>query len=146
MIVNILTNHAQNNGRVLVFGGEQLRPNIHIDDMVDFYCHLLDAPAEKIQGQSFNIGTDNHSVNNLAEIVRKCFSKEITLRVEPTDDLRSYHISSQKAEKVLGFTTKKTIFHAVQDLVEKFESGLIPNSLEDEKYFNVKRMKNYKFE
>ncbi|MBP9841511.1 MAG: SDR family oxidoreductase [Simkaniaceae bacterium] len=143
LVVNILTNLAYHTGKIKVMGGEQLRPNIHINDMVRAYIEVLEAPKELIQGQIFNVGYGNESVMKLGEIVEKVVGKkrQVGIAIEPTNDLRSYHISSGKIQSVLGFTPKYTIEDAVEELVTAFEAGQLPNSLEDKRYFNIKMMK-----
>ncbi len=141
LTVNILTNHALNNGRITVFGGGQKRPNIHIQDMADLYCHVLHLPADAIDGKTFNAGWDNFTVMEIAEMVRTALGRpDIEIIVTPTDDNRSYHVSSEKMRRELGFTPKHTIGDAVRDLAAAFQAGKIPNSLTDPIYFNIKRM------
>jgi nucleoside-diphosphate-sugar epimerase len=146
LTVNILTNLAVNTGRITVFGGSQMRPNIHIADMVDLYLLLLRLPAEVIAGQVFNAGYQNHTVAEIAETVRQVVQEEMAGRnkveivTTPTDDLRSYHISSDKIRRVLDFNPRRTIEDAIRDLVNAFEDGKLPNSLSDVRYFNVKTM------
>ena len=142
VVVNILTNLAYHKREISVFGGAQLRPNIHIADMVEIYVALMNAPKEKIAGQIFNGGYENHSVLQLAETVRDVIGEDVVLKTTPTDDNRSYHVSSKKIAEVLGFTASHTIKDAVCDLKKAFDSGLLPNSLEDERYFNIKRMQS----
>ena len=143
VVVNILTNLAFNTGKIKVMGGDQLRPNIHVQDMVRAYIHVLEAPAEKIQGEIFNVGYHNHSVQELGNIVQSTVGKkkDVDLEKIPTDDNRSYHVSSKKIADKLGFTPKFTIQDAVDSLVEAFEEGKLPDSLEDKRYFNIKTMK-----
>ena len=141
VVVNILTNHAVNNGRVRVFGGSQKRPNIHIDDMANLYIYLLDQEDVKIDGGVFNAGYENHTLMELAEIVRKVVGGDLPIDVEPTDDLRSYHVSSEKMRRDLGFTPTHSIEDAVRDLVEAFRDGRLPNSMDDPRYFNINLMK-----
>lgn len=142
VVVNILTNLAYHKRKISVFGGAQLRPNIHIQDMANAYLLLLAAPKEKIAGEVFNAGYENHSVLELAEMVRDEVGDDVELITTPTDDNRSYHVSSQKLRDVLGFETKYTIRDAVADMVKAFDDGLLPASLDDEKYFNIKRMQS----
>ena len=144
LVVNILANHAYHNRKIKVFGGEQLRPNIHIDDMVESYIALLSASDEKINGEIFNVGFKNQSVNELALDVKEIIGKDIEILKTESNDNRSYHVSSKKIEEVLGFSTKKTVKNAVSDLKSAFEKGLLPNSMQDEKYFNIKRMQSIK--
>ena len=142
VVVNILTNLAYHKRKISVFGGDQLRPNIHIEDMVDAYITLVDATHNIINGEIYNVGCQNNSVRGLAEIVKKVIGPDVELETIPTDDNRSYHISSKKIKKDLKFETKKSIEQAVKDLKRSFELGMLPNSLSDEKYFNLKRMQS----
>lgn len=141
LTVNILTNFAVNKGLIKVFGGDQKRPNIHIQDMTDLYCLLLELPAEKIQGKIFNAGYENFKVKEIAQMVKNVVG-EVEIITEHSDDNRSYHISSDLIKKEIGFEPKHTIEDAVRDLKEAFEKGLIVDSFENEKYFNVKLMQN----
>jgi len=140
LTVNILTNHAINNGKITVFGGSQKRPNIHIDDMVQLYVNSLNYPDDMIDGMIFNAGYENHAVMEIAEMVRGVIGSSVNIDVTETDDLRSYHISSERIRDHLGFTPSHSIDNAVEDLKTAFSGGLVPGSLTDEKYYNVKVM------
>src|SRR5437016_3478474 len=148
--VNILTNLAVNSGKITVFGGAQLRPNLHIQDMADVYQLMIEAPAEKIAGQIFNIGYQNLAIARIAEIVREVVEREfperapIRIETTSTNDPRSYHINSDKIKRVLGYAPRHTVEDAVRDLCRAFRDGRLPNSLEDDRYFNVRRMKAVK--
>ena len=142
VVVNILTNLAYHKRQISVFGGDQLRPNIHIKDMVEAYLLLLESPKEKIAGKIFNAGYENQSVKELAETVKSVVGSDVSLVTTPSNDNRSYHISSAKIKDELGFATKHTIRDAVDDLCRAFDRGLLPNSLENELFFNIKRMQN----
>ncbi|MGB0571027.1 MAG: NAD-dependent epimerase/dehydratase family protein [Alphaproteobacteria bacterium] len=145
--VNILTNHAVTKGKITVFGGTQMRPNLHIDDMVDAYEVMLAAPHEKVQGEVFNIGFENHSIMDIALFVKKVVEEEfpengeIGIEVTPNDDNRSYHVNSDKVTRVLGFEPKRSIEYAVRDLCDAFRQGKLPNSFDDDGYYNVRTMK-----
>lgn len=140
LVVNILTNLAINKGQITVFGGSQKRPNIHIQDMTDLYLHLLDLPSEPIAGKVFNAGYENHPVAELAQIVKDQVGDQVEIVTSPSDDLRSYHVSSEKIKKELGFVPKHTIGDAVAELKKAFDEGKVPESLTHPKYFNVKLM------
>ena len=141
VIVNILTNHAINTGKIKVFGGEQLRPNIHIQDMVDLYLLLLELPSAQIAGKIFNAGFENHRVRELAQMVQTIVGFDrVTVETVPTDDNRSYHVSSAKIARELGFVPQHTIEEAVRDLVAAFRAGKLPDSMSAPRYFNIKMM------
>jgi len=138
LTVNILTNHAINRGKITVFGGSQTRPNIHIDDMVDAYLLMLALPAKKISGETYNVGSNNLTLNQIAKIVQKTISAEIPIVHAPSADPRSYRVSSTKIHKELGFLPKYSVEDAVRNLHQNFLGGKIPNGLEDSKYYNVR--------
>jgi len=145
--VNILTNHAVNKGTITVFGGDQMRPNLHVEDMVDAYELMLAAPSEKVNGEIFNIGFQNHSIADIAVIAKKVVEEEfpdkepIKIVTTPSNDNRSYHVNSDKIRRVLGFSAKRTIEDAVRDLCRAFRNHLLPNSFDDDWYYNVRTMK-----
>jgi nucleoside-diphosphate-sugar epimerase len=142
VVVNILTNLAFHKREISIFGGAQLRPNIHIEDMVDAYLLLIEAPKEKIAGEIFNAGYLNFTVTEIANMVKEVVGEDVKLITSPTNDNRSYHISSEKIFQKLGFRAQRSIKQASQDLKEAFEKGLLKDSLTNEFYFNIKRMQN----
>ena len=142
VIVNLFVNHGYHNKKINIFGGKQLRPNIHIDDIVKFYSLLINADKKIINGEIFNVGGKNHSVQEIAEIVQKELGSGVKLNKVHSDDNRSYHISSEKVKKVLNFEVKFNIAKAIKDLQQVFQKKILINPLENEFYFNIKRMKN----
>ena len=138
--VNILTNHAVNKKIIKVFGGSQYRPNIHIDDMVDAYLIVLQANENRVNGKIYNVGADNLSLDEIARQVS--LKTEVSKIIhEPTDDLRSYRINSNKIINELGFKFKRNVSDAVSDLVRAFEEKKFNDSMNNPLYFNIKRMK-----
>lgn len=140
LVVNILTNHAYHNREIKVFGGNQLRPNVHINDMINSYIAILNAPPEKINGEIFNVGYKNQSVNELAEDVKSVIGEDIKIVNTKSDDNRSYHVSSQKIKDILNFETQFTVQDAVLDLKNAFEKKLLINTFNNEFFYNIKRM------
>ena len=140
LIVNILANHAVNSRKIQVFGGEQKRPNIHIDDVTDLYVRSLEWDDDAVDGEVFNAGYENHSVRKIAEIVRHRVGDDVEIATVPTNDHRSYHISSEKIRQSLGFAPAHTIDDAVSNMVGAFEAGKIPNPMTDIRYYNIKVM------
>jgi len=147
LTVNILTNHAVNKGSITVFGGAQKRPNIHIEDITDLYVDLVERPAAQIAGETFNAGYENFTVAELADQVKRIVEEEfpekapIPITTTPSDDIRSYHVSSRKIAEKLGWAPKRSIEDAVRDLCRAFKAGKLPNSFDDERYFNVRTVK-----
>jgi len=148
--VNILTNHAINAGKITVFGGSQKRPNLHVQDMCDLYKLLLTVEDQKIAGQTFNAGFQNLSIMEIAHIAKRVVQQEfpdkgdIPIVTTPTDDIRSYHVNSDKIQRVLGFKPKRGVEDAIRDLCKAFKAGKLPDSMQDTAYFNVRRLKQLK--
>ena len=103
MVVNILTNLAFNLRKIKVLGGDQLRPNIHIKDMVNVYIKCIEANSNQVNGEIFNAGYDNYSVTQIANVVKDVIGEDIEIENKPTNDNRSYHISSKKIYDKLKF-------------------------------------------
>jgi len=138
LTVNILTSHAVNRRKIQVFGGRQLRPNIHIEDMAAVYVRSLQWSDEQIDGKIYNVGYDNYQVLEIAEMVRGVVGPDVEIAITPTNDLRSYHVSSENIKRELDFQPQRTVQDAVRDLVSAFQAGRIPNPLSDARYINVK--------
>ncbi len=140
LTVNILTNHAVNDRKITVFGGEQTRPNLHIEDMTDLYVYLLELPSEKIHKKIYNAGYENYKVKKIARMVQSIVGDHIPITTVPTDDLRSYRVSSDKIREELNFSPKHSIDEAIEDLKEAFREGKLPFPMEDKRYYNIKTM------
>ncbi len=146
--VNILTNFAVNKGFIKVFGGNQLRPNLHVMDYSDAVELLIKSESKKIKNQIFNIGYQNLTIIEIANLVKKVVEKnfpkksEIKIIREKSDDNRSYHINSDKIKNLLNYSPKRSIENAVEDLCRAFKKNLLKNSFSEDIYFNINRMKN----
>ena len=147
--VNILTMAALTKGKIMVFGGSQIRPNIHIEDITDLYVRLINEEDDRIIGRTFNAGGSNLSIETIAELVKKiieqCNGKKIEIEKVPTWDLRSYQVSSAKIERQLGWQTIRDVPDAVVHIMKAFNAGLIPNP-DDPKYSNIKMMQLLKIQ
>lgn len=142
--VNILTNFAYNKNFIKVFGGQQKRPNLHIDDMCRLYEHLIFSDISSFNGEIFNVGQENLKIIEIAEkikkIMKKRFEKEIEIKIEPSSDPRSYQINSDKSVKVLNFSYEKNVEDAINDLIDAFEQNKIQDSFSD-KWANISVLK-----
>lgn len=150
--VNILTNHAYVNNKIKIFGGEQYRPNININDMCRLYEYLIFNDIQSFNGEIFNAGLQNLKISEIAKIVKNEVEKRKKEKIEinfvHSDDIRSYRITSDKIKKVLGFKFKYSIEDAVSELCDNFENGKLIDTF-NEKYLNIqvlkKRIKNKEF-
>ena len=131
--VNMLTMQALTNGRITVFGGQQTRPNIHMNDMIGVYLHFLELGA-KIPG-IYNAGFENISILDIAEKVINHIPAEI--EITESDDPRSYR---QNSDKLIGtgFSPEYSVDNGIKDVIEVYNAG----SLKDEDhYYNMRNMK-----
>jgi nucleoside-diphosphate-sugar epimerase len=129
--VNLLTMQALSKGKITVFGGDQVRPNIHIDDITDVYLHLLDNPA--LTG-IYNAGFENISIKKIAELVVKHIPVDIDF--SQSNDPRSYRINSDKLLET-GFKPKKNVEDAIREIIEKFQSGVLRD---EDHFYNLRWM------
>ena len=129
--VNLLTMHALSKGKITVFGGKQIRPNIHIDDLTDLYIHLIDHP--EITGV-YNAGFENISILEIAELVTKHLPVEI--EITDSNDPRSYRINSDKI-LATGFKPKKKVEDAIIEIIDKYNLGILKD---EDKFYNLKWM------
>ena len=147
LTINILTNHAVNKGLITVFGGTQKRPNIHVDDVTELYVKMLEYPDKLVAGETFNVGYENFTVSQLAQFVKTVVEQEfpekapIKITTTPSNDNRSYHVSSRKIFEKLGWKPKRSIEDAVRDLCRAFKEGKFKDSMSDERFVNVKVVK-----
>lgn len=141
LTVNLLTIAALVNKRMTVFGGGQMRPNIHIEDMADLYVKTLQYEDNKIAGKVYNAGYDNFTVLEIARKVKKVLAdRAIKIEITPSNDQRSYRVSSKKIKKELGFGAKRSVEEAIGDIAQAYKRGLIPNPMSDRHYYNIKTM------
>lgn len=139
LVVNLLTHSAWTRRELKVLGGSQFRPNIALKDLVEAYVLLLEAPAKEVDGEIFNIGSENLTVDQIARIVASKMPFQVKTSVEPSNDLRSYRIDSTKFAERVGFVPRLTVEDGVEELVSAFQNGLF-GDLQEDRYFNVRQM------
>lgn len=126
----------------MIYGGNQKRPQIHIDDLTDYFLNLIVIPDENILSKVYNAGGQNITIMEIAHSIKKLMGSELELIVElPRSDERTYHVSSDKLLKELGLKPKKTILDAIKEIQITFKTGIWTNP-DDDIYHNVYRMKN----
>lgn len=129
--VNLLTMQALSKGKITVFGGNQVRPNIHIKDIANVYMHLLDHP--EVVGV-YNAGFENISIMDIAKMVTKYLPVEIA--VTESNDPRSYRINSDKL-LATGFKPQFGVETAIKEIIEKFKAGELKD---EDQFYNLKWM------
>ena len=144
LTVNILTNHAYHNNKIIVYGGNQLRPNLHIQDYIEVVDLFINSPAQKINKQIFNVGYQNLTVLEIANKVKKIIEEKnkinVQIEITESDDNRSYHINSDKIFDHLGYKPKRTVEDAILELIDAFDNNKLANTFNDNIYYNVKRL------
>jgi len=119
--VNALTSSALFNKEINVFGGRQIRPNIHIDDMCDIYRFFL--KANKKKAGIYNAGFENKSILDIAKYIKKIIPSKVKI-YKDRNDPRSYRLDSSKIIKT-GFKPRKKIRDAIYELSEKYSEGVL---------------------
>ena len=142
LIVNIFANFAYHKGEINIFGGNQKRPNIHIDDIVSIYIKCLNFSFINDWDNIYNAGWENRTVNDIANELNSLFKNNLKINHVPTNDNRSYHISSDKLKSQLRFVPEKTIKNACEDLISYFNKTKTLDTFDNDLYYNIKRMNN----
>ena len=144
LTVNILTNYAYNKGFIRVFGGQQSRPNVHINDMCRLYEKLIMEDIKNYNGEIFNFGHQNMKIIDIANQIKEIFksknNKNIEIKIEDSKDIRSYNINSDKIKSKLGFEFRYKVADAVNDLINNFEMGHLVDTF-DPKWQNIAVLK-----
>jgi len=137
LIISIFVRAALRKGLITIEGGNQLRPLIHMQDLVDFYVLLLDADHAKIHNQAFNVSSDNYKVIDVAKMVQERISCELAFA--GFTDPRSYHVDTSKVERMLGYRPSRTIESAIEEVRAALVDGRIDD--EDPRCYNIRHMK-----
>ncbi len=138
LTVNIFTLQAWRHRHLRIDGGDQLRPSLTIDDMIELYALLLDKDPEFLSGKVWNVRNENYSVGTMARLVAGMFDN-VEMEITQTRDNRSYHTSGEKIKRELNWEPHFSLDAAVQSLKDALETGKFPN-LDDTRYYNVKHM------
>lgn len=134
--VNMLTMQALSKGKITVFGGKQVRPNIHIDDITDLYIFLMDHP--EVTGV-FNAGFENISILDIANMVAKYLP--VPIEVTESNDPRSYRVNSDKL-LATGFKPKRKVEDAIREIIDVFKKGILKD---EDRFYNLKWMQQTVF-
>jgi len=132
LVINLMTLYAYKKRRLYVLGGgEQWRPLVHVRDVARAFLLMMEAPADKIAGQAFNVGSNdqNYQIYRIAQMVRDVVP-HTDLEVVPDDpDKRSYNVSFDKIENVLGFRVEKTPYEGIVEVKQALEQGRVDDSI-----------------
>ena len=142
VVVNIFTYQAYFNKKLNIFGGSQLRPNIHINDMCRSYASIIKADIQTINGKIYNVGFENISVENIANLVISNITHEVEVTIKETNDPRSYKINSDKFINELSFKPMYSIDQSIKDLIKAFDLGHCKDALTNPIYKNIEVLKN----
>jgi nucleoside-diphosphate-sugar epimerase len=133
--VNMLTFQALQNKKITVFGGNQVRPNIHIQDMIRVYEHFI-THAENLDSGNYNAGFENMSIIAIANLIASIIPSEIV--ITESNDPRSYRQNSNKLLST-GFVNTFAVQYAIEEIIKKYRTGEIEDR---DEYYTVKTMKN----
>ena len=133
LTVNAMTYSALKTGKISVFGGKQIRPNIHIDDLINLYLMLL---KKNYSNLTVNAGFENLSILNIAKKISKITNAKVLI-FKDKNDPRSYRMSSDRLKKI-GFKPKHNVQKAIIDLKSMFNANLLKN---DKKFYSVNWLK-----
>lgn len=141
LVVNLLAAKATVDKSITIFGGEQWRPFVHVDDVAEAIVLCLEVPFQLINGEIFNVGSDqqNYKLSQLGEIVKQLFPEVKVINEDKNIDIRNYKVSFAKIHKLLGFKPRRSIIDGMLEIKEAIENGIV-NNYKDLKYSNYKTL------
>jgi len=139
LVVNLLTAKAVRDGKITIFGGDQWRPNVHVEDVAETIISVLEAPLDKVGGEVFNVGSEenNHTINELGDIIKNQVPSAELVIEEKDLDKRDYMVDFTKLREGLGIKLQRTVNDGIAGIISFLESHKDFN-YEDAKYSNVK--------
>jgi len=142
LVVNILTARAYAEKKIVIYGGEQWRPCLNVEDAADAFVLVLDSPLKKVSGATFNVGSNNqnYQITELGDIVHK-YIPESQIEVQGSSDTRSYRVSFNKIKEILSYEPKKTVEDSVKEIINAFENNVYAD-YRDVKYNNYRSILN----
>jgi dTDP-4-amino-4,6-dideoxygalactose transaminase/nucleoside-diphosphate-sugar epimerase len=142
LVINTMTGMGLSEGKLVINGGEQWRPFLHVEDAADAYIFMINAPKEKINGQSFNVGSNEQNMK-IIDLAYKIAETIPSIRVEqsPSPDNRSYRVNFNKINSI-GWTNKFSIEDGILGVKRMFDTNEIQD-FRNLNYFNIKRMISY---
>ena len=141
LVVNLLSAKALQEKRITVFGGDQWRPFVHVEDVSRAILKMVVAPVQVVRGEVFNVGSDaqNYTLRQVGEAIRNLVPDAEIIEQEFDGDKRNYRVSFKKIRQILDFTPEWTLEEGIEQVIEKFRSGEI-DSYQDSKYSNLKTL------
>jgi nucleoside-diphosphate-sugar epimerase len=139
LVVNLLTAKALVDGQITVFGGDQWRPFLHVDDAALAIFKALEAPLSLVHNQVFNVGSDdqNYTIQQVGEIVHRLVPAAQFLSMGLDGDRRNYRVSFSKIRNILGFVPMWTVEQGVQQVIQAIGCGKV-RDYQDARYSNAK--------
>lgn len=139
LVVNVMAASAKMDGEITVFGGEQWRPFVHVEDAARSVALCLDSPVELIGNQIFNVGSNdqNYTIGEIAQVVHEQVVGSAVKTISSDTDLRNYQVKFDKIHKRLGYTPHWSLQQGIQQVLEAIASGDVED-YKHPRYSNVK--------
>ena len=139
LVVNLLTAKAYVDKEITIFGGEQWRPFLHVDDAAQALLQVLEAPKGLVRNQIFNVGSNeqNFTIRQVGEIVHSFVADAIVVNKGEDVDRRNYWVNFNKINHALGFAPNWTVEQGVEQVLQALRSGRV-GDYKDARYSNVK--------
>jgi len=143
LVVNTLTVRAVVDGKIGIFGGNQWRPNVHCRDAARAFIAALEAPAERVAGEIFNVGGDalNHTIAALGDLVAETVGGVEVVHQQDATDPRDYRVSFEKIRRVLAFEPQVTVAAGIREVAAAVRSDPALRKYQNPVYHNVQALK-----
>jgi len=144
LVVNYLTLKIFRENKMSIFGGDQWRPLVHVADIARAVKLALEAPAEKVAGEVFNVGSnsENYQLKELLPVYQSIFPKAEVSLIEEMEDKRSYRVNFDKISSVLNFKTNYYPEKGIREIREYLENAGPQSDFDHMKFYNHKTISN----
>lgn len=133
LVVNLLIAKAFFDKKITIFGGDQWRPFLHLEDAAEAYIRCLEAPIEKVSGRIFNLASENYKINDIGDMIKSVFPEADLDISDKVSDRRNYRVSSDKIFDAIEFKAKNKISNGITEIKKVMEDSVI-NDYKDPRY------------
>jgi nucleoside-diphosphate-sugar epimerase len=127
LVVNLLCAKAVREDVITVYGADQWRPFVHVDDVARAIVMTLQAPIEVVAGEAFNVGSDtqNYTLGDMAKLINRQVPDAKIVSDATCVDMRNYRVRFDKIRTRLGFVPGWTLDRGIAQVVALVRSNRV---------------------
>jgi nucleoside-diphosphate-sugar epimerase len=110
-----------------IFGEQFWRPYCHVADLARSVGAVLDAPADRVAFEVFNVGdsSENYTKRMLVDELQRQVPDLVVKYVPKTEDPRDYRVAFGKIKDRIGFAITRRVPDGIREVLRLVRSGLV---------------------